>query len=578
MEDNGAIKDGFGKYSGMDRFDCRREILEDLKDLGLLKKEEDYKHAVGHCYRCKAVVEPLLSKQWFVKTKPLALPAIEAVKKGKIRIIPKGWEKTYFEWMRNIKDWCISRQIWWGHRIPAWHCKDCKGITVSREEPSECKHCKSKKIYQDPDVLDTWFSSALWPFSTLGWPNHTKELEVFYPTSLLVTGFDILFFWVARMIMMGLKFMRDIPFKDVYIHALVRDAEGQKMSKSKGNVIDPLIIMEKYGTDALRFTLAALAAQGRDIKLSEERIEGYRNFMNKIWNASRFSLMNLDGASAELKEEFLSLPDKWILSRLREITSQTIKALDEYRFNDGAHILYQFVWHEFCDWYIELIKPLLYEEGESTQKMYVKRVLEIALKAILRLLHPFIPFITEEIWQTLPSTEESIVITKYPEVEEFPEFREEKEEMAFIIDVIREIRNIRGEIRIPPSEYIDLFLSVRSGVRLGQIERNLRYIKSLAKVKEVHINKEKPKNSATGVIGEIEIFVPITNLENEIRRLSKEIEKIDKEFELINKKLLNEDFIENAPEEIVEKERRKAKELIEKREKLKKSLENIERI
>jgi valyl-tRNA synthetase len=578
MEDDGTIKKGFGKYSGMDRFYCRDEIVKDLKNLGFLKRIEEYKHTVGHCYRCRSIVEPILSKQWFVKVKPLSLSAIEAVKKGKTRIIPKGWEKTYFEWMKNIKDWCISRQIWWGHRIPAWHCDDCKEITVAREEPTICKHCNSKNIHQDTDVLDTWFSSALWPFSTFGWPSHTKELEVFYPTSLLVTGFDILFFWVARMMMMGIKFMHDVPFRDVYIHALVRDAEGQKMSKSKGNVIDPLIIMDKYGTDAFRFTLAAFAAQGRDVKLSEDRIEGYRNFMNKLWNASRFSLMNIDDASIEIKKEFLSIPDKWILSRLRDVTSQTIKALDEYRFNDGAHILYQFVWHEFCDWYIEFIKPLLYGDSDPSQKICTKKVLEIALRAILRLLHPFIPFITEEIWQSLPSTKESLTISRYPEIDEFPSFEDESKEIALITDIISGIRNIRGEIRISPSEYVDLILLTNNKNNLIYIERNVEYIKNLAKVREIHINTDRPLNSATGVVKDIEIFVPIANIQSEIKRLNKEIEKIDKEFKLINKKLLNEDFIENAPDEIVEKERRKAKELVEKRDKLKKSLENIERI
>ncbi|MEE9165446.1 MAG: valine--tRNA ligase, partial [Nitrospinota bacterium] len=400
MNNYGVMSKEAGKYEGMDRFECRKKLLDDLEQNNLLVKTEDYVHSISHCYRCKTIIEPTISLQWFVRIKPLAEPAIQAVKEGKVKIIPKNWEKTYFDWMENIRDWCISRQIWWGHQIPAWHCASCSNTLVEKDTPEKCDKCEGTDLIQETDVLDTWFSSALWPFSTLGWPNKTKTLEVFYPTSVMVTGFDILFFWVARMIMMGIKFMGDVPFKHVYIHALVRDAEGKKMSKSKGNIIDPLKVMDTYGTDAFRFTLAAFAAHGRDIKLSEERIEGYRHFANKLWNASRFALMNISNHNAQpatgnLKPAF-SLADRWILSRLNTAVKNVRKSLEEYRFNDAAEAIYQFLWHELCDWYIEIIKPRLY--GKEAGKESAGEMLMLTLGTSLRLLHPFMPFITEEIW------------------------------------------------------------------------------------------------------------------------------------------------------------------------------------
>src|SRR3990170_6253726 len=449
IAEDGTMNENAGKYKGLDRFKCRKALLSDLENEGFLIKVEDYVHSVGKCYRCKTIVEPNLSKQWFVKIKPLSEPALEAVKDGRIRIIPKGWENTYFEWMNNIKDWCISRQIWWGHRIPAWNCLDCGDITVSKTDVKECSKCKSKNIEQESDVLDTWFSSALWPFSTLGWPENTKELEAFYPTSVLVTSFDILFFWVARMIMMGLKFRGDIPFRDVYIHALVRDSEGQKMSKSKGNVIDPLIMMEKYGTDAFRFTLAAFAAQGRDIKLSEERIEGYRNFANKIWNAFRFAMMNLEDyissqdivgqgfSLAVSKPEGLpynlQLSDRWIISRLQKAIADTRKGLTEYKFNESAGTIYQFFWHELCDWYIEIIKPRLAASPE--ERKTAQSVLLYVMENSLRLLHPFMPFITEELWQQLPHKGDSIMAAEYPVYNEALLNEENEKEMNLIMGI-----------------------------------------------------------------------------------------------------------------------------------------------
>ncbi|MDP2970700.1 MAG: valine--tRNA ligase, partial [Deltaproteobacteria bacterium] len=373
IDEEGRMNEHAGPYQGLDRFVCRERIVEDFKQEGVLIKTEDYHHKVGHCYRCKTIVEPNLSLQWFVRTKPLAQPAIEAVRTGRTRIVPELWEKTYYEWMENIKDWCISRQIWWGHRIPAWYCEACGEVIVAKEEPRSCSKCGSNQLKQETDVLDTWFSSALWPFSTMGWPEETAELKVFYPTSVLVTGFDILFFWVARMTMMGLKFMGDVPFRDVYIHGLVRDEKGEKYSKTRGNVVDPLDLIDRFGADALRFTLAALTMPGSDLKLSESRTEGYRHFANKIWNASRFALMNLEALSPDAMaqthspEEF-SLPDRWIRGRLNETIRSVRKALDEYKFNEACHILYQFIWHEFCDWYLEMTKLYLYREGDQKRQ------------------------------------------------------------------------------------------------------------------------------------------------------------------------------------------------------------------
>ena len=394
IDENGMMNELAGPYAGMDRFECRDRIVEDLKAAGLLVKIEPYQNAVGHCYRCKTMIEPLLSKQWFVKTKPLAEKAIEAVREGRTRIYPTNWEGVYFDWMENIRDWCVSRQIWWGHRIPAWYCDECGEVIVAKETPAGCTACGGT-LTQEEDVLDTWFSSGLWPFSTLGWPDRTEALSTFYPTSLLVTGFDILFFWVARMMMMGIEFMGDIPFREVYIHALVRDAEGQKMSKSKGNVIDPLEVMDEFGTDAFRFTLAALAAQGRDVKLSEERIVGYRHFVNKTWNAARFVLMNLDSGVDEAPEARThTLADRWILTRVGQVSREMEQAFDEYRYNDAAAICYQFVWHEFCDWYLEMAKLTLY--GDDTNlRASTAAVVQDVLMAVLKFLHPFMPFVTE---------------------------------------------------------------------------------------------------------------------------------------------------------------------------------------
>ncbi len=584
IAEDGTMNENAGKYKGLDRFKCRKVLLSDLEKEGFLLKVEDYIHSVGKCYRCKTIVEPNLSKQWFVKIKPLSEPALEAVKDGRIRIIPKGWENTYFEWMNNIKDWCISRQIWWGHRIPAWTCTDCNDITVSKTDVKECSKCKSKNIEQESDVLDTWFSSALWPFSTLGWPENTKELNVFYPTSVLVTSFDILFFWVARMIMMGLKFRGDIPFRDVYIHALVRDAEGQKMSKSKGNVIDPLIMMEKYGTDAFRFTLAAFAAQGRDIKLSEERIEGYRNFANKIWNAFRFAMMNLEDfkdtvSTSDIIRLNLQLSDRWIISRLQKAIADTSKGLTEYKFNESAGIIYQFFWHELCDWYIEIIKPRLAASAE--ERKTAQSVLLYVMENSLRLLHPFMPFITEELWQQLPHSGESIMAAEYPVYNEALVNEDFEREMILIMEISRGIRNIRSEMNISLAKKLDVILRTGDEKKLQMIERQNLYISELSRLKNLSVtrNGKEPKMAATAVVEDIEIFVlleGVIDIQEERDRLSRELEKINADVATLNKRLSNRDFINRAPKDVVEKDREKYQSLTVIAEKIQQNLSRLE--
>jgi valyl-tRNA synthetase len=503
------------------------------------------------------MIEPLLSKQWFVKVGPLAEKAVEAVKQGRTRIVPLNWELTYYEWMNNIKDWCISRQIWWGHRIPAWYCQKCGELTVAREEPKSCSKCGSTDLVQETDVLDTWFSSALWPFSTLGWPDRTDELKTFYPTATMVTGFDILFFWVARMMMMGIHFMGDVPFRDVYIHALVRDAYGKKMSKSKGNVIDPLSVIDQFGTDAFRFTLSALAAQGRDIKLSEERIAGYRHFVNKLWNSARLVLMNLEGDGAAKEGETVhSLADRWILSRLHQVSGEVTKALEEYRFNDGASLCYQFVWHEFCDWYLEMAKEGIYSENAVVRRSTLS-VLVTALKAVVKLLHPFMPFVTEEIWQRLPGAEGSIMTAVFPKAAEFAFDAQAVEEMNLVMGAITGIRNIRGEMNVPPSKKVDIVVEAPELSDAEILRHNIPHLRSLAKVESVEIGSSvaKPKGSATAVFGRNQVHVILKGLldfEEEKKRLRKEITKVEKDLEMLDRKLSNPQFLEKAAADIIE--------------------------
>jgi valyl-tRNA synthetase len=586
IDEAGRMNENAGPYQGRDRFECREQMVEDFERDGILIKVEEYRHVVGHCYRCKTIVEPNLSLQWFVKTKPLAKTAIEAVRDGRTRIVPEIWEKTYFEWMENIKDWCISRQIWWGHRIPAWYCDQCGEVIVSKDTPPSCPKCGFHRMSAETDVLDTWFSSALWPFSTMGWPKQTKLLKRFYPTSVLVTGFDILFFWVARMMMMGLKFMGDVPFRDVYIHGLVRDERGEKYSKTRGNVVDPLDLIDRFGADALRFTLAALTMPGSDLKLSESRTEGYRHFANKIWNASRFALMNLetfkiDKRAQKVPPKEFSLPDRWIRGRLNQVIREVQKALEEYKFNEASYALYHFIWHEFCDWYLELTKLFLYKEGSKKRQTLTKRTLLEVLDSILRLLHPFMPFITEEIWQQLPQRKEneSIMIAEYPKPNKQFDDEAVREEMALIIEVTNALRNIRGEMNLPPGEQITVLFRTKSKEVEKRLRKNQSFVQFLALIKEFQFgwDLEKPIYSAFVVVRDVEIFVPMdrSRMEEESRRLQKELLKIEKENGLVMKKLSNEQFLAKAPSEVVEEVKEKASEFRSQREKLEESLNKI---
>ena len=581
MNPDGSMNEAAGPlYQGLDRFTCRQKLVGNLKIKKFLESIEEHTHSVGHCYRCHTVVEPYVSTQWFVKTKPLAKSAIEAVKSGRIHIVPKLWENTYFNWMENIRDWCISRQIWWGHQIPAWNCPACKKITVARETPKVCSHCEEGDLIQEVDVLDTWFSSALWPFSTLGWPEQTQTLNKFYPTSVLCTGFDILFFWVARMIMMGIRFMDNIPFHSVYIHALIRDSEGQKMSKTKGNVIDPLTMMDKYGTDALRFTLAAFAAQGRDIKLSEERIEGYRNFCNKLWNASRFVLMNLDGYDGTYKlipNEERPASHRWILSRLNEACREVNHALEEFKFNDAASSIYKFVWNEYCDWFLELSKPHLYGGNDRKE---TQNILVYVLGNCLRLLHPFMPFITEEIHSKLPGTTGSMMEDTFPEYKENNVDLEAEKTFSTVINVIDCVRNVRGEMNLNPGLNLDLLIRTRHDHEVTTLNNNTQYINSLGRANLIKSGPtvKKPRVSISSVCGEMDIFIPLEgkiNFTEEKNRVEKELNKIKKDIIVLVKKLSNKNFIDKAPPEVIEKDRQRKKILSEKQARLKIHLETV---
>jgi len=565
------------KYQGLDTVAARKLILEELDALGQLKSIEDHDHKVGVCYRCKSVIEPHVSTQWFVSMKPLAEKARAAVP-SQTQIFPEHWTKTYYNWLDEIRDWCISRQIWWGHRIPAWTCEKCGELTVAVDDPTSCSKCGSANIIRDEDVLDTWFSSALWPFSTMGWPDETKELAKYYPTSCLVTGFDILFFWVARMMMMGLQFMDEIPFHHVYIHALVRDENGKKMSKSTGNVIDPLDMIGKYGADALRFTLTSFAAMGRDIKLSEQRIEGYKHFMNKIWNATRFAMMNLpDEIPAVELSEADGLANQWILHRLEEVKKSITKATEEYKFNEIAQILYKFIWSEFCDWYLEMVKPALYGEDEKA-KAATQKVLWTVLSEIMVLLHPVTPFITQEIWSVLPrpaGDDRSEDIATLP----FPDTRDEclndavVKEMELFMGVVSGTRNIRTELLIEPAKKLNLLIKTVSDEDKAVLEANVTLIQSLARVDTVTIGPdvEAPKASGAAVVQGNELSVPlegVVDFESELARLDKNMAKLEKTMKGVSGKLANPGFVNNAPEAVVEGEKKKLAEMEEEKNKL----------
>jgi valyl-tRNA synthetase len=580
LDENGIMTEAAGPYQGLDRYACREKILKDLKHQGFLEKIEPYSHSVGHCYRCRAVVEPMISKQWFVAVKVLAEAAMAAVQDGRIKLIPESWEKSFFDWMTNIRDWCISRQIWWGHRIPAWTCSECNHVIVAREEPSACPNCGVNDFRQETDVLDTWFSSALWPFSTLGWPDDTPELRLFYPTSVLVTAFDILFFWVARMMMMGLHFLHDVPFREVYIHALVRDQEGQKMSKSKGNIVDPLELMDKYGTDAFRFSLAAFAAMGRDIRLSEDRIVGYRNFVNKVWNASRFTLMNLGDYDPARQDRLpLTTAESWILSRLQQVKAECARHLDTYAFDQAAHVLYQFTWHEFCDWYLELIKPELGENAGPELRHHTQRVLVGVLGEILRLLHPFMPFVTEEIWHKLPGAAGSIMAAPYPTPEPALENSAAEAEMALVMESIVAIRNMRAEMNVPPSAQVSVLVFSQEPELLERLKAHQTSVRLQARLQDLQFQpaEDPPAAAAKAVVispdgGSLDLIMPLAGLidfKEEARRLNREMDKLSRELASVQKKLANEDFLAKARPDVVEREKERLQTLNEKLSKLK---------
>jgi valyl-tRNA synthetase len=580
---DGKMNERAGKYAGLDRFEARQRIVDDMKALGLIEKIEPYQHRVGTCYRCKTVVEPLVSKQWYVRMKPLAERASKAVRDGRTRIVPRTWLKTYHWWLDNIRDWCISRQLWWGHRLPVWYCDAEGSIHVSREDLTECPTCRGP-LRRDEDVLDTWFSSALWPFSTLGWPRDTPELKTFYPTSCLVTGFDILFFWVARMMMMGLHFMGEVPFRDVYIHALVRDAEGQKMSKSKGNVVDPLEVMERYGTDALRFTLAALAAQGRDIRLSSERIEGYRNFANKLWNAARFVLSNLEGYRPALARKAPApLAERWIRSRLMRTVDTVRKALAAYRFNEAAGAIYQFLWHEYCDWYLEWSKLTLYRGDDPAARARVQATLVEVLETTLRLLHPFMPFITEEIWQRLPKgrgAPASVMIARFPRVRRRDLDPAAEAAMAPIMAVVSAIRNLRSELQIPPSRTLTAIVRPPAGTVAASLEEAATSVAALARAEiQVDPAATRPPRSLLAIAEGCEVYVPVegvVDIEAERGRLSRELRRVEEELGRTEAKLAREDFRQRAPAEVVAREEARRTEQRALQDKLREGLERLD--
>ncbi|QDE98278.1 valine--tRNA ligase [Myxococcus xanthus] len=630
LDESARMTKETGKYAGLDRFEARKQVLADLQEQGLLEKEEPHKLSVGTCQRSATVVEPRLSPQWFVKIEPLAKPAIEAVEQGRTKFVPESWTNTYFHWMRNIHDWCVSRQLWWGHQIPAYYCTACSprlgddtdlpldaatvkvgGVDfaraepiVAREQPSACPKCGGATFIQDPDVLDTWFSSALWPFSTLGWPRNTPDLQTFYPTSVMETGHDIIFFWVARMMMMGLHFMGDVPFRTVYLHAMVRDEKGEKMSKTKGNVIDPLDVilgassdklaptlknkfpqgMPAFGADALRFTLASLTQQGRDIKLSMDRLAGYKAFCNKLWNASRFALMNMGEFTLDerpLKERPLTLADRWILSRLQRATTEARASLETYGFAEAASTLYQFLWAEFCDWYIELAKGSLYGTDEQA-KDSARAVLVYSLDRILRLLHPFMPFITEEIWQKLPMSRsvDSIMIASYPEPDADLVDEAAEAEMAPVIATIEGLRTIRGESNLSPATKVKAVVQSPDARTRELLERWRAYLMPLAGLSEVEIGAPgtKPPQAAAFVGTNLEIYVPLAgliDLDAERDRLRKEIARAEQEAAGVLRKLENPNFVAKAPPDVVEKDRARVEELKERKAKLQDHLQRI---
>ena len=574
---DGVMTEEAGPFAGLERYECRKQIVARLKEEGYLVKIEEHSHAVGHCQRCHNIVEPLVSTQWFVKMQPLVKAAVDCVTDGRTQFVPERFTKNYTGWMENIHDWCISRQIWWGHRIPVWYCDDCGEMSASRTDLEKCPKCGSTHIHQDEDALDTWFSSALWPFSTMGWPDNTELLKQFYPTSVLVTGYDIIFFWVARMLIMGMEFMKEIPFEKVFIHGLVRDSQGRKMSKSLGNGIDPLEVIEKYGADTLRFMLITGNTPGNDMRFYWERVEGTRNFANKIWNASRFALMNMEGYDKDAELAPYTLADKWILSRLQDTVKDVTGLLERFELGEAGRAIYDFIWSEVCDWYIEIAKPRLYNKEAAAERATAQHVLATVLVSAMKLLHPYMPFITEEIYQCLPHEAESIMISKWPVADENLIDPEAERGMNAIMDSIKAIRNMRAEVNANPGKKIPAIMLVSEDLR-EVVADNDSYIKLLGGIDNLELrplNGEKPENAMAAVVTGIEVYLPLAGLidvEKETQRLSKELAAMEKDLQRAGGKLNNAGFLAKAPEDVIAKERAKYEELSGKIEAVKKRM------
>lgn len=564
MNDDGTMNNLAGKYAGMDRYEARKEMLKDLEEQGLLIQIKPHMHNVGTHDRCKTVIEPMVKAQWFVRMEEMAKPAIEALKKGDLRFVPERFSKTYLNWLENIRDWCISRQLWWGHRIPAYYCQECGEVTIARSMPEACSKCGHTHLVQDEDTLDTWFSSALWPFSTLGWPDNTEELKHFYPTSVLVTGYDIIFFWVVRMVFSGLEQMGEVPFKDVLIHGLVRDSEGRKMSKSLGNGIDPLEVIKEYGADALRLTLITGNAPGNDMRFYYERVEANRNFGNKLWNATRFILMNYEGEDLNLEVglDELTAADKWILSKVNTLANEVTENMDKYDLGIAVQKLYDFAWEEFCDWYIEMVKPRLYNKEDATRHAALWTLKTVMIN-VLKMLHPYIPFITEEIFMGLQDREESIMISNWPVYKEEWNFQVEEEEISLIKEAVRSIRNVRSEMNVPPSRKAQVFVVSENEKVLDIFNRGKVFFATLASASEVVMQKDKAgidEDAVSAVIPETVLYMPLAELvdfEKEIERLTKEKAKLQSEVDRVVKKLSNEGFVAKAPAKLIEEEKAK---------------------
>ena len=564
MDDNAIMNDNAGQYKGLDRYEARKKMVEDLEKLGLLVKIEGHTHNVGTCQRCRTVVEPLISKQWYVRMKPLAEPALDVVRNGTIKFVPERFSKIYFNWMENIQDWCISRQLWWGHRIPAYYCKECGHMMVTGTDPDVCPKCGSTRIEQDPDTLDTWFSSALWPFSTLGWPEQTEDLKYFYPTDVLVTGYDIIFFWVARMIFSGMEHMKQEPFKYVFIHGIVRDPQGRKMSKSLGNGIDPLEVIAQYGTDALRFALTIGNSPGNDLRFSTEKVEASRNFANKVWNASRFVLMNFDENLdfGRVDKNKFTVADKWILSRINTVTKEVTENIDKFELGLGLQKVYDFIWEEFCDWYIEMVKPRLYDR-ESEGRLEAQYVLNFVLGNAMKLLHPYMPFITEEIYTHLVNDGRSIMISEWPVYDEALNSAADEAKMNIIMDAIRSTRNIRAEMNVPPSRKAKMIFAAAGETERATLLEGTSFFQRLAGASEVMVQADRagiPSDAVGTVIAGAEIFIPLDELidiEKEIERLNKEKANLEGELKRVEGKLNNEGFVAKAPAKVIEEEKAK---------------------